>query len=52
MGVQWDRGCQELLQLGVGRAHRRLTVQVLEEVPDLLGSRLFRHLRDSSHGGE
>ena len=44
MGVRRDRRRQELLQLSVGRAHGRLTIRVLEEVPDLLGGRFFRHL--------
>ena len=44
MGVRWDRRRQELLQLSVGGAHRRLTIRLLEEVPDLLGGSLFRHL--------
>ena len=44
MRVRWDCGRQELLQLSMGRAHRWLTVRVFEEVPDLLGGRLFRHL--------
>ena len=54
MGVQRSRGRQELLQLSVGRAHRRLTIRILEEIPDLLGSRLFRYLgldRSSAAGG-
>ena len=44
MGVRRDSSCQELLEFSVGRAHRRLTVRLLEKVPDLLGGRLFRYL--------
>ena len=44
MGVRRDRSRQELLQLGMGRAHGQLTVRVLEEIPDLLSGRLFRYL--------
>ena len=44
MLISGDGRRQELLQLSVGGAHRRLTIRVLEEIPDLLGGRLFRYL--------
>ena len=44
MLVSGDHRRQELLQLSVGRAHRRLTIRLLEEIPDLLSVRFLSNL--------
>ena len=50
MLISGDRCRQELFQLSVGGAHRRLTIGLLEEVPDFLGVCFLAYLNSDGGG--